>query len=1177
MRAITVCLLVAGISAFGQQVRPSFRFPDEVKPGDYSSQFVLVKMIKKYSGVLQSESFAPPAKSGLQQITHAPIVHTKSIEKARLRNSPRISSSGIDIKSFGMVRIQGTDVEGFINKLYSTGMYELVEPIYRDKFHFTPNDEYYSSQYYLNKILAPQSWEIADGQDIVIGIVDSGGDMDHPDLVDKIYIDPAEPIDGIDNDGDGYIDNNKGWDFIGDDTLNLNLPGFIGDNNPNNLNGGISSHGTEVAGCAAASVNNTEGIAGVGYKAKIMFTKHAADNQGTSKGGIYFGYSGLLYAATHGARVINLSWGGPYSSEIIQQLIDYVALDLGCLIIASAGNDANGKLTYPASYNNVLSVAATDEDDKIADFSSYGNTVDISAPGVNIKTTAFNNAYASVDGTSFSAPIVSGAAALVWSAFPDYTATQIGELLRVTADENIYNLNPSSLSKKLGKGRLDVQKALTTSLPAIRASKPRLVNSNGTLAEPGQNAFLSMDFTNYLSSTSGGLQITIKSLSTSAITVLKTTINPGIIDGGSKINTKFNPFELKINQGVGANTRANILITYSDGSYNDYQYLSFLLNPTFIDVNQNEISTTIASNGRIGYENSADGTNGVGFIYNESPLLFEMGIIAGNAANKIYNNVRGIDGNFDQDFTTVNKIREITPGERSSSETFGSFVNNTSPAVISVNYRSLAWRETPYDKFIILEYKIKNVSGAALTGFNFTLFSDWDISYGGQQDIARWDAETNMGYIYPAVESTRPHAGIRILTGNSPIHYAIDNNEETPGTPFGLYDGYTDSEKFTSISSGIGRVEAGTSGSEGGDVSHVVGAGPYDLAPEQEITVAFALLAANNLSELKDAAAQADTVYNLMLAAPKPVVSDNSICYNTGTTITATGAGIFKWYDQFTGGNLIYQGSTLNTGILKNDTTYYVSNADNSYESVRSIAHVNVKGNPTIFSSATGSVCEGNTVTLSVAPADNYLWSNGATTQSILITEAGDYTVEVSDFTLNCFAASDIFTLNINPVPVAAFEISGNELYNNTPLTFVNNSTGASNYIWDFGDLTSSTEELPEHSFALVKEYTISLTAYNEFGCNSTATQAISVITGLEEINDSGISIYPNPAANYIKINLQGGIESAQVIGTNGKTMLTLNSRFANELPIDSLPAGLYFIKIQTTDKKLIVKKLIKD
>ena len=206
------------------------------RSSDYSNQYVLVKTTKSYSGNLLKGSVAAPANSGLENLSHAPLIHPRSLEKAKLRSAPRISASGINMSQFGMVRVQGSDVEAFINKLYGTGMYELVEPLYQDKFHFTPNDEYFASQYYLNKVHAPQAWEIADGQNIIIGIVDSGGDMDHPDLIDKIYIDPAEPIDGIDNDGDGYIDNNKGWDFIGADTLNVNLPDFNGDNDPNNPN-----------------------------------------------------------------------------------------------------------------------------------------------------------------------------------------------------------------------------------------------------------------------------------------------------------------------------------------------------------------------------------------------------------------------------------------------------------------------------------------------------------------------------------------------------------------------------------------------------------------------------------------------------------------------------------------------------------------------------------------------------------------------------------------------------------------------------------------------------------------------------------------------------------------------------------------------------------------------------
>jgi len=908
MRALLILLIFCSGTVLSQGLKSPYRFPAGVKSGDYSPTTVLVKVKESQVAALRSGKLKAKTISGLSTIQAKHLLPGKAIEKMRTRNAPYNSKSGVAIERYAEVPVQGNDVEAFINELYATGLFDLVEPSWRQTVHLVPNDPQVSAQYYLNIIRAQEAWDLADGEGIVIGIVDSGGDLDHPDIAPQLYIDPAEPLDGIDNDNDGYIDNNRGWDFVGGDTLNITDPNFPGDNNPGNPTGGTGSHGTSVAGCAAAAVNNGTGIAGTGYKAKLMFTKHSADNQKTNRGSIYFGYAGLLYAASHGASVVNLSWGGPFRSEIQQDLINYVALDLDCLVVASAGNGGTEEATYPGSYDHVLSVAATTSSDQKAVFSSYGGTTDISAPGASIITTSFDNSYTSINGTSFSSPIVAGAAALVRQKFPDMTAIEAAEQIRVTADETFYSVNGTLLNRLLGKGRLDMVRALTKTLPAVRASNPKLVNASGSSPEPGQDSFLSLDFNNILASTTSALKVTIKPTVPGLITLTKATVNPGVIESGKRFNNKLNPFAFKLNSSIGTNTTLTLLITYEDGEYNDYQYVSFLLNPTYINLDENEIITTVASNGRIGYENPNNGTNGVGFNFGENSILYEMGIIAGTSNTNLYNNVRAASG-FDQDFTIIDKIRESTPGGRSSSETFGSFKNNTDPAAISITYRSLAWNEVPYDKFVIMEYKIKNVSANPLNGFNFALFGDWDITDNGQQDIAKWDPETNMGYVYPAVENTKPLAGIRVLKGISPIHYAIDNNQNTPGVPFGLYDGFNDTEKFTTISNGIGRAEAGTADDAGADVSHVVGAGPYNIGAGEEITVAFALLAATNLKDLKAASAQADTLYNLVLEAPRPVAQDVVACYNRTATLSATGAEKFKWYREFTGGTAVAEGA----------------------------------------------------------------------------------------------------------------------------------------------------------------------------------------------------------------------------------------------------------------------------
>ena len=313
-------------------------------------------------------------------------------------------------------------MEDFIRELYTTGYFETVEPVPSVRPFFTPNDPSINLQYYLNLIHAPEAWNITQGsQSIVIAIIDTGGDLDHPDLQANLYIDPAEPIDGVDNDNDGYIDNNRGWDFSGADIALIGTPGFTGDNDPSVTKGGLTAHGTMVAGCASASTNNGMGISSVGFNTRLMFTKHYADNQTGSNYSSNL-YEGVLYAATHGANIINCSWGGYNPNTIAQDIITHVTLDLGCLVVAAAGNSNLENPIYPASYEHVLSVASCDQNDVRSRFSNFGKTIDIISPGSEIYTTTYNDAYTTDSGTSLAAPIVSGAAALVWANNPTFTS-----------------------------------------------------------------------------------------------------------------------------------------------------------------------------------------------------------------------------------------------------------------------------------------------------------------------------------------------------------------------------------------------------------------------------------------------------------------------------------------------------------------------------------------------------------------------------------------------------------------------------------------------------------------------------------------------------------------------------------------------------------------------------------
>jgi serine protease len=1181
---VTTFFLFSGTNGLAQPRTKSFRFPAQVTSADYDHRSVLVKLKESNRQVLRQSTGRTLAglspQSGFQGARQ--LMPERAVLAARSKQGPRQRRSAVDTDLYYRIQCaQGTSIENFINELYKTGHFESVEPEYINHYTYTPNDPSISSQFYLGTIRAIEAWDQTKGNtNITIAIADSGGDLVHEDLAANLRV-LADPVDGDDNDGNGWIDDYQGWDFVGSSTANFNDPNFIGDNDPQLVAGGNVSHGVSVAGCASGVADNAKGIAGVGFKTKLLFTKHSPDNEPNSTS-VYFGYDGIIYAALSGADVINCSWGGPNRSEIIQDIINFVTEDLGVLIVAAAGNTGIDAPFYPAAYHNVVSVAATTATNARASFSNYGSSVDISAPGVGIFTTTFGNLYTSIQGTSFSSPLVAGAAALVMDKFPGYTPQQVAEQLRVSSNSTeLYAANPALLGK-MGFGVLDVFSALTKVSPAVRAAQPQLLNANGSPVQQGQQGFLTMSFKNYLAATSPALEISIEETS-SFISVTKGTIRPGVIPAGGSVNNELSPFEIQIAAFVPDNFSVPITIKYKDGTYIDQEEFTFTLNPTYIDVDENLVTTTVSNTGRIGFEDteSATRTKGTGFIFDDNSLLYEMGVIMGNGTGaQLFNNVRGASANaFDQDFIPIGaRIAEDIPGERSSSEISGALSNSTiaTNQTYQLEYKSLTWKETPYDKFVIMEYTIKNPTASPINNFYFGLFADWDITENGVADFARWDNANKLGYVYPATVGALPHAGIQLLTG-TPSYYAIDNNQAVAGNPFGLYDGFTDTEKFQTLNSGLGRLEAGGTGG-GSDVSHVVGAGPFTIPAGQQIVIAFALHAAHNLDDLKISAQYADTAYNYMLTAPKPTVAEASACYGAGATITATGASTFNWYTEFTGGSPFHTGSSYTTGNLLNDTTFYVSNADNSYESVRTPAEVSIKANPAIATSGSTQICSNEPLTLSASEADSYLWSTGATTQTIQVSTAGNYSVTVSSLSPVCQNTSNPVTVSVLAAPVAAFTSSG-DLKTFSPIQFTDQSTGAVAWDWDFGDGQNSTQQNPIVGYTQAEPYDVTLTVVDANGCRDTLVQSIAVITALDEGNGLDPLVFPNPSRGRIQIFMEennSGPHSVELLTLQGQSVYRQSGLTGSRVDLDLTPMtdGIYIVRVvsgtRVTNRKVV-------
>jgi len=290
-----------------------------------------------------------------------------------------------------------------------------------------PNDEHYlnGQQWYLNTVRGPEAWDIVHGDSsVIIAIVDTGVDWDHPDLWAHIWVNPVEDLDGdgyitfpewnnLDDDGNGYVDDFFGWDFGGS--------GYA-DNDPNEH---APIHGTHCAGIAAAVTNNALGVAGMAWDATIMAVKATRDGED----GIRYGYQGILYAADNGADVISLSWGNRSTSAYEQEVIDS-AYASGAIIVAAAGNDPPSSppdvcpVHYPSGNDHVIAVAATDVNDNATSWTYYGDWVDVAAPGQQIYSTWYNNSYTMLQGTSMSCPLVAGIAGLLKALDGDMTSDE---------------------------------------------------------------------------------------------------------------------------------------------------------------------------------------------------------------------------------------------------------------------------------------------------------------------------------------------------------------------------------------------------------------------------------------------------------------------------------------------------------------------------------------------------------------------------------------------------------------------------------------------------------------------------------------------------------------------------------------------------------------------------------
>lgn len=860
MKKFTFCLSVIFLSVAGV-AQTTYKLAPNITANDYLPNSIIIKVKDAFRPMCTEQGVNIPAL----QKSFSTIGMTMVGKKFANEKAPRekFNKDGIRMADLSLIYeckyAGGMPIEKAINALLASNVLAYAEPHFVPVTTYTTNDPQATTtgQYHLNRINAYNGWNTSKGDTtVIIGITDTGVEYSHSDLGGNIKYNYADPINSLDDDGDGFVDNFQGWD-VG---MNDNDATWQG-----------NAHGVHVCGIAAAATDNSNGIAGVGFKCKFLPVKIA-----NASGALVGAYDGIKYAADHGCKVINCSWGGPGGGSFGQDVCTYATINKDALVVAAAGNTGLDELFYPAAYDYVLAVGNTQSNDIINFSSTYGYFLDVSAPGTNINATWTGNSYTQQTGTSMASPVTAGVVGIVRSFFPSYSALQAGERVKTTTD-NIYTLPINSGRKdKLGTGRVNLGRALTDPLsPSVIYSQLMFDDKNDDIFNNGDTLRIGGLFTNYLAPTTA-LTATLATLN-AGVTALTNTYNIGALAMMGTLSNTSTPFSFKIISTFTPNTPINFTLTVNDGAYTARQYFTVLANVDYINITVNDVLTTATSKGKDFY--SADGQlNGLGFLYKGANLIYDGGLMIGVDSTMVSDCVRGTGTSNDAEFKINANISEVKVGAKSNFDTYAKYSDSASATIIGlmVEQRTWAWNSNPDKKYVIWEYVIKNNSATTYTNMYAGICADWDIDGTSfANNMSAYDATSKMGYSW----CTNPgglFAGIKLLTSTAPpVFHGIDN-VAGGGGGFDITGGFSTLVKYKTLSTN--RLAAGGTTATGNDVINVMSAGPYTVAPGQSVVVAFALIAGDSLSDLKSSAASAQIKYNGLAAGVKENISKaNSI------------------------------------------------------------------------------------------------------------------------------------------------------------------------------------------------------------------------------------------------------------------------------------------------------------
>lgn len=820
---------------------------------------------------------------------------TSSLAQARTHHEESRYLKGI----YKLTVNQGEE-DGLIRALKAYDNVVAVEPEPEFEILLVPNDERIGDQNSLGLIQAYAAWDITKGSsDILIGVSDTGFDLDHEDLVGNLYHNEGDPINGEDDDGNGYIDDYTGWD-MGDY-----------DNDPSYAARESNSHGSNVAGVISAVPNNEIGIAGIAYNSKFLPLKLARSSDGAFSGS----YETIVYAADMGCDVINLSWGNPtFRSEIAQSIINYAVLEQDMVVVAAAGNTEAELNFFPASYDHVLSVAMSNSSDEKFEQATWSYYVDLMSPGQSILSTNINDEYFYNSGSSFSSPSVAATAALVKSVFPSMSAIQIMEQIRMTTDD-VYAVGSNmDYYGKLGKGRLNVLRAVSEKgVAAMRSFDMRYTAKHGDTLYAGDTVDVMLSYVNHLRALTSA-KVSVQSAASYAQILNNEIVLGSLYEGDSLLDVAI---KVVLSKNAPADSLLSFRMNYSDAEgYEDYEYFHLETAPAYVELQNSNIQQTIASNANLCYATDVY-RDGDGLFYDQLQVAAFMGIAIGTHPDSVSDNII-------HDFSTLTRdldfksLIDIKPYDRSDMDAYarGSFTDSlsTRPLGILVEQEVLLWDDEVNRDFVIHEYRLTNTTDQLKDSVCFGFYADFNIE-DAQANFSYWDNENGMGYTN-SNEDGEVMVGMGLLSTQSPVFHAIDLNNAAFDS-IDIPDLFTDSLKYDFMTT----VKDTAGGEQGNNVAQMLTAHIDTLGAQMSEKVAYAIVFGSSHDELVANLEKAKVKYNLFLQQPALNWSQLT-CENQ--EIALDNDEEFRIYADVAGTQLIKEGADLSLdGFAKDSVLYY--------------------------------------------------------------------------------------------------------------------------------------------------------------------------------------------------------------------------------------------------------------